>query len=52
METVVVHTLKKCCLTAILDVPEDIILWKNMNYNESKLKRDSENLNSKYVKKF
>lgn len=46
------NTLRKCCLTDIFDVPEDIILWKNMNSNESKLKRDSENLNSKYMKKF
>lgn len=47
METVAVHALKKCCITNIPDVPEDIILWNNMNANGTKLKRDSENLNSK-----
>lgn len=46
------HMLKKCCITNSLDGLENIIFWKHMDASESKLKRDSEKVYFKYVKKF
>lgn len=52
VETVAMHMLKKCCITNSLDGLENIIFWKHMDASESKLKRDSEKVYFKYVKKF
>lgn len=39
IETIVVCTLKKCYITDILGGSGDIILWKNMDANELKLRQ-------------